>query len=647
MPRNITVTFDDGSTHVYQNAPDDITPEMVTERASKDFGKTVKALDGGRAQASQVAPEVGVPQGDNVAQLPETAPQVSPPDEVKKPRLQLPEKDTTIRDSVRSMLQGATLGFSDELGTGAAALAATGVGNVKNMLGMQQTNPELGQVYSEMQKQVSDEQNQFRSERPALAAATEIAGGVIPAIASGGTTAASTTLPAVASEVGTVGNVLNTARAAYQAANPVVKGVLTGVGTGALYGAGTAEQGNRLADAEKGALVGGITGGLVPTIAKGIGKVLSPDAAKNEALSLLKQEGVQPTIGQALGGRFNALEEKAMSLPIMGDMIAIARNKAAESIEPAAHNRALSQIGEKLPKGLKGFDAVAYTKEKLAQKYDDVLGKIGAIVPDEQFTAKTNSLSDMVSSLKIPDSEKQAFTMALDDVKSAIDNNGVMTSEGYKLAESNLSAIGRSLKGASSSNPYASKVNTAVSQLKSELQDMLKRQAGDNAEDLRKVNKAYSNFKVVEKASDAGGADMGSFTPAQLDRAARSMEKSIGKRTTGNAMMQDLSSAAKNVLSTKTPNSGTAERLFYGGGALASGAINPAIPIALGGGAALYTRPVQNALVTLATERPDLLIKAGDRLNQLAALPAASAVPAIGVLSANRGEQYGFVLNSN
>lgn len=48
MARNITVTFEDGSTHVYQNAPDNITPDMVTMRAQKDFGKSVTALDGGR-----------------------------------------------------------------------------------------------------------------------------------------------------------------------------------------------------------------------------------------------------------------------------------------------------------------------------------------------------------------------------------------------------------------------------------------------------------------------------------------------------------------------------------------------------------------------------------------------------------------------
>jgi hypothetical protein len=53
MPRNITVTFDDGSTHVYQNAPDDITPEAVSARAQQEFGRSVTALDGGRGQQQE------------------------------------------------------------------------------------------------------------------------------------------------------------------------------------------------------------------------------------------------------------------------------------------------------------------------------------------------------------------------------------------------------------------------------------------------------------------------------------------------------------------------------------------------------------------------------------------------------------------
>lgn len=56
MVRNITVVFDDGTSHVYQNAPDDLTPDAVQSRAQKDFGKSVVSLDGGKKPAAATKP---------------------------------------------------------------------------------------------------------------------------------------------------------------------------------------------------------------------------------------------------------------------------------------------------------------------------------------------------------------------------------------------------------------------------------------------------------------------------------------------------------------------------------------------------------------------------------------------------------------
>jgi hypothetical protein len=63
MPRNITITFEDGSNHVYQNAPDDVTPEAVQARAEKEFSKPVKGIDGGKSvmPAVPVVPPGGIP----------------------------------------------------------------------------------------------------------------------------------------------------------------------------------------------------------------------------------------------------------------------------------------------------------------------------------------------------------------------------------------------------------------------------------------------------------------------------------------------------------------------------------------------------------------------------------------------------------
>ena len=69
MPRDITVTFGDGSTHVYKGAPDDVTPDAVQARAEKEFGKSVSALDGGRSAA---AAPIAQPRGTVSAEEPRT-----------------------------------------------------------------------------------------------------------------------------------------------------------------------------------------------------------------------------------------------------------------------------------------------------------------------------------------------------------------------------------------------------------------------------------------------------------------------------------------------------------------------------------------------------------------------------------------------
>ena len=73
MPRNITITFDDGTTHVYQNAPDDLTPQAVYDRAAQEFtGKKIVNLDGGRPKGPAVRGAIPVADGV-VNAVPETS----------------------------------------------------------------------------------------------------------------------------------------------------------------------------------------------------------------------------------------------------------------------------------------------------------------------------------------------------------------------------------------------------------------------------------------------------------------------------------------------------------------------------------------------------------------------------------------------
>ena len=78
MPRNITITFDDGTTHVYQNAPDTLTPQAVYDRAAQEFtGKKIVNLDGGKKAAGVRG---SIPIADGVVNAVPETPIVKPRD---------------------------------------------------------------------------------------------------------------------------------------------------------------------------------------------------------------------------------------------------------------------------------------------------------------------------------------------------------------------------------------------------------------------------------------------------------------------------------------------------------------------------------------------------------------------------------------
>lgn len=141
-----------------------------------------------------------------------------------------PERQSSWLDPVRAALQGATFGFADEIGSAALApfaAAATG------------TNPI--DAYKEMQAQMSQEQKAYAQENPVTAGLLELTGG----IATGGLTGAKA-LPGLLSRLpaSTIGKVIGTSA--------------LGGAQGAVYGAGAAEQGERLEGAKTGGLIGAI-----------------------------------------------------------------------------------------------------------------------------------------------------------------------------------------------------------------------------------------------------------------------------------------------------------------------------------------------------------------------------------------------------
>jgi hypothetical protein len=350
---------------------------------------------------------------------------------------------------------------------------------------------------------------------------------------------------------------------------------------------------------EKGAQVatGAAFGGLMPAVANGVARVISPNASRNPNIQLLKSEGVKPTIGQTLGGFINTIEEKAQSLPIVGDAISAARRKGVEQLNRAAFNRALGPINQTLPINVKvGNEAVEYTGKTLGDAYNNLLPNLTAQA-DNVFMGKIASLKQMVDGGALDPKYPALFEKTLTNrVLDKFQGNSSMTGQTLKDTESFLS--NEIKRFGQSQDPDARLIGDAFKEVQSELRQLVARGNPQHAAELKAINTGWANFKHVQRAAGAIGADEGIFTPAQLQNAVKALDKSKDKArfSEGNALMQDLSGAAKSTMSGRIPDSGTAGRLMLGVGGLGAGAVNPAIPISLIAGAGMYTPMMQGLL---------------------------------------------------
>lgn len=429
------------------------------------------------------------------------------------------------------------------------------------------------------------------------------------------------------------GNVLSPANIALAARAPTAATLAGRVAVGARVGGASAllspvtTEGDFGAEKLKQVGIGLATGGTVPVVTNALGRVISPTASTNPQVQALRAEGVRPTLGQTLGGMANAIEEKAASLPVVGDMIGRARRGAAQDLNTAAFNRALAPVGKTLPKDMVGREAVDFTEDALSQGYKSLLPGL-TTKADKSFDAEIQSLRQMVNTGSLDPNAAKAFNRILqNDVLGKFKGQQAITGETLKAIESDLGAQAR--RFATSQDADQRLVGDALQEVQSSLRSLLERTNPSKAGELKALNTAWANFKRVQKAAAQLGADDGIFTPAQLQSAVKAMDRSKDKGAfaRGNALMQDLSEAGKSVLGNKVPNSGTADRLFLGGAPLAA-FLSPEVAAGMVAGPIFYSRPVQNLLAASVSRRPELAKPVANALQQAtpALVPAATQI---------------------
>lgn len=379
-----------------------------------------------------------------------------------------------------------------------------------------------------------------------------------------------------------------------------------------------------------------IGGGAVPAAVAGMSRVISPLASRAQDLALLRSEGVRTTLGQTLGGMANTLEQKAMSLPLLGDTIRAARQRSMNDLNTAVANRALAPVGQQLPPGVKGREAVDAVKNALGDAYDNVLLKLN-VKADAPFMRELAQTHGMVQTGALAPTAVQAFNRILtNDVLPKLQGQGAMTGQTLKAVESDL---GQQISRLSASTDADQRlIADALKNVRASLRDLAARTNPGAAKELAAINGGYANFKRLEKAASYVSAEDGVFTPSQLQTAVKALDRSKDKGAfaRGDALMQDLSDAAKGRLGNGVPDSGTAGRLALPA-MLGAAIYDPSKWLqlaALPAGSLLYSRPAQWAARGLLASRPAAAEKVAGLLDEASPMLA----PAGGLLAVGVGK---------
>lgn len=407
------------------------------------------------------------------------------------------------------------------------------------------------------------------------------------------------------------GNVLSPANAAMAVRGVGLGGALT---QGAVSGALNPTDDVENFWTEKGKQAGaGAAGGAVFNLGgRALSRVASPNATRNPDLALLRREGVEPTVGQTLGGGWNRTEEAMQGVPFVGDMIRRARDRTREQFNVAAINRATRPIGVNIDEA--GQAGVGRAQRALGHAYDSAEQQMGGFRLDPQGARELNQLRRMADTL--PDRERGAFDTAWRREMGQMGPGRTMTPETWKRTDSVLGRDAARFGGAP--DGYQQQLGDALSEFQRILRDSGGRQNPGARAAYQAADAGYAALTRVENAANSAKLTGGNFTPGQLLGAVQRGDNSVRDRVTarGEALMQDLGNAGQRVIGNKIPNSGTPERLARmgaaggaGGAAAHFGLIEPttAITAAIGTGIgmAAYTQTGQRLLRAMVSSRPN------------------------------------------
>lgn len=412
-----------------------------------------------------------------------------------------PQQQKIVKDKIdvkkgilRAIAQGVTFGTADEIEAFGTMLAT-------------------GTPYNEAVKNIRSKVEQFREEEPLMAYGSEIgASAVLPLglVGAGGRLAMQ--IPKVASGVGKATQAVQPATQAVSRVTPqalktpTAKISGTGAGLGAAYGAGAAEEGERLSGALTGGAAGAVLSPLAPRVAESV-KGLIP-------------EGVKTTVGQTfeggLGQAVRGVEDVLSRMPIFGVAPTASRQRALRSFNVAAVNQALEPVAELGIKPLKTTieprKAVSSAYNALSSKYDEILETVNIPSVKSLKKAVANTIKD--KGRKLEKEKRDALLGEAEEIFDKYTVNNQISKQDFKSAQMDLRELSQDyLKSLS---PADKNVGRVVSDISDTFFAELSKTNPSAAKNIKLIDSAYARFKPLQYLTAMTKESSGTFTPRQL-----------------------------------------------------------------------------------------------------------------------------------
>lgn len=380
----------------------------------------------------------------------------------------------------------------------------------------------------------------------------------------------------------------------------------------------------------------GLFGGVLGRSAtRGVSNAVG--GVRNAAVDELRTRGIPLTFGQTvsqsggIGRAIKGVEDRLSGIPVVGDMVNARRLEGLEGFNRAAFDEALAPIGQTAGDAA-GEEAVARARGLVSNAYDNAVGGV-RVQADAPFVSDMRGVFQQADAL--PNAQPVTpggARYTLDrSVGSGFDQNGQMTGGNFQQAMRGL----RRDAGAVRNQPYGYDFGEVTRGAEDALTGMVQRQAPDVVPALDAANQAYGRVGIVRDAVNAArngsrSGEGGTFMPSQLaDAASRNARRFGGNQATPQQPFYELNAAARDVLPSRVPDSGTAGRLATlalpgaltgaGAGTDALGLTEGGAMTGLGIGAALTaggTRAGQRLMTGAVANRPQRAIDIADFIRQ-------------------------------